>query len=75
MRNPDTESLCEIGLAPELLATLRRRALRRGLSISQALSMYLRHGLASDRRPSDRHLAVAGVECVDVLVDALDGRR
>ncbi len=41
MRNVTGEKLEGMGLATELVAVLRRRAHRRGMSIEQALSVYL----------------------------------
>jgi|ETNmetMinimDraft_26_1059896.scaffolds.fasta_scaffold16970_2 plasmid stability protein len=75
MRNPTGDNLQEIGLDADLVARLRRRAHRRGMSIEQALGIYLATGLACDRRRSDRYPAAREVGGIDILEDALDGRR
>ena len=75
MANHTSEALQDIGLTPELVALLRRRAHRRGMSIEQALSLFLANGLACDRRRSDTYRAVSEGPGIDAVMDALDGRR
>lgn len=64
-----------IDLAPDLLNRLRWQARRRGLSMSQALAIYLAEGLAAARLLDSGSVEAAGGGRVDTLTDALNGRR
>ena len=62
-----------VKVAPDLLNRLRIQARRRGLSLSQALAIYLTTGLDAD--PLRASSPVDASPEVDQLTDALNGRR